>query len=67
MTSHELARELLSKPDGFITATHGNREYIIENYQRVHTHGNRDDICMYWTLNIKDSGTNIKKGDDLQL
>lgn len=51
----------------FFIATNGNREYIIENYQRVPTHGNRDDICMYWTLNIKDSGTNIKKGDYLQV
>ena len=62
-----LAKELLSKPDGFLIATNGEIDYVIENIQRVPTHGNRDDICMYWTLNIKDSGTNIKKGDYLQV
>ena len=67
MTSHALARELLNKPDGFITATHGNGEYIIESYQRVATHANKDDTCMYWTLNLKDSCSNIKQGDDSQV
>ena len=47
-----LAKELLSKPDGFITATFGEEEYIIENYQRKSTHANLDDISMYWTLNL---------------
>ena len=67
MTSHALARELLNKPDGFITATHANGEYIIESYQRVATHANKDDTCMYWTLNLKDSCSNIKRGDDSQV
>lgn len=67
MTSHALARELLNKPDGFITAIHGNREYIIESYQRVATHANNDDTCMYWTLNLKDNYSNIKQGDDLKV
>ena len=47
-----LAKELLSKPDGFITATFGEEEYMIENYQRKSTHANLDDISMYWTLNL---------------
>ena len=67
MTSHALARELLNKPDGFITATHGHGEYITESYQRVATHANQDDTCMYWTLNLKDSCSNIKRGDDSQV
>ena len=65
MTSHELARYLLEEPDGFITATHGNREYVIESYKRVPTHANIDDRYMYWTLNLKDSYSNKKKGSDL--
>ena len=66
MTSHELARYLLEEPDGFITATHGNREYVIESYKRVPTHANIDDKCMYWTLNLQDGySNNMKKGSDL--
>lgn len=49
-----LARELLIKPDDFITATIGDREYIIESYQRKSTHANIDDGVMHWTLNLRD-------------
>lgn len=61
-TSHALAKELLSKPDGFITATLGEEEYIISNIQRVPTHANIDDSVMYWTLNLRNFGNgNIKR------
>ena len=57
-----LARELLSKPDGFITATYGNEELVIENFNRVATHANIDDSIMHWTLNLRDGGSgNIKR------
>ena len=56
-----LARELLSKPDGFITATYGNEELVIENFNRVATHANIDDSVMHLTLNLRDGGSgNIK-------
>ena len=42
MSSHALARELLSKPDSFITAMLENREYVIDSYKRVPTHANID-------------------------
>ena len=61
-TSHTLARELLSKPDGFIIATFGEEEYIISNIQRISTHANSDDSVTYWTLNLRDGGNgNIKR------
>ena len=61
-TSHALARELLSKPDGFITASFGELEYMIESFQRVKTHANIDDYVTHWTLNLKDGGGgNIKR------
>lgn len=61
-TSHALARELLSKPDGFLTATHGEEELIIESYQRKSTHANIDDYVTHWTLNLRDGGKgNIKR------
>ncbi|MBD5534652.1 MAG: hypothetical protein HDQ99_03120 [Lachnospiraceae bacterium] len=61
-TSHTLARELLSKPDGFIIATFGEEEYIISNIQRISTHANIDDSVTYWTLNLRDGGNgNIKR------
>lgn len=59
-----LARELLSKPDGFITATLDGEEYIIESTQRIHTCANIDDRVMYWTLNLRDMrnmGSLLKK------
>lgn len=57
-----LAKELLSKPDGFITATLGEEEYVISNIQRVSTHANIDDSVTYLTLNLRDGGKgNIKR------
>ena len=56
------AREILCKPDGFLTATLGDREYIIESYQRKGTHANTDDSVMHWTLNLREAGEgNIKR------
>ena len=61
-TSHTLARELLNKPDNFITATIGEEEYIIDNIQRVATHANIDDSVTHWTLNLRDGGNgNLKR------
>ena len=61
-TSHSLARELLSKPDGFLTATNGEEEYMINGIQRKATHANIDDTVTYWTLNLQNGGEgNIKR------
>lgn len=61
-TGHKLAKELLSKPDGFITATLNGEEYVIENMQRIPTHANIDDTVMHLTLNLRDGGKgNIKR------
>ena len=38
-----LARELLSKPDGFLTATIGEEEYVIDGFKRTKTHANLDN------------------------
>ena len=59
VTSHALARELLSKPDGFITAVCDGKEYIIGNIKRVATHANMDDSVMHWTLQLKECEGNI--------
>ncbi|MBD5487303.1 MAG: hypothetical protein HDR13_00690 [Lachnospiraceae bacterium] len=57
-----MARELLNKPDGFITATLGEEEYVISNTQRVATHANIDDSVTHWTLNLRDGGNgNLKR------
>lgn len=61
-TSHSLARELLSKPDGFLIASDGEREYIIDNYTKEKTHANIDDYVMNWVLVLKHGGDgNVKK------
>lgn len=62
MTSHMLARELLNKPDSFLTATYGEIEYVIDNIQRIPTHANHDDSVTHLTLNLRDGGYgNIKR------
>ena len=50
-----LARELLSKPDGVLTATIGEEEYVIDGFTRTKTHANLDDSMCYWTIVCKDS------------
>lgn len=57
-----MAKELLNKPDGFMTATLGKEEYVISNIQRVRTHANIDDSVTHWTLNLRDGGNgNLKR------
>ena len=57
-----LARELLNKPDGFIIATLGEKEYVIENIKRISTYANIDDSIINWTLNLRSCGEgNIKR------
>lgn len=56
-----LARELLNKPDGFIVATLGEKEGIIEDIRRVAAYSNYDDSSMYWELNIKECEGNLKR------
>lgn len=57
-----LAREILSKPDGFLIARNGEEEYVIESIQRVPTHANIDDSVVHWAINLRDGGKgNIKR------
>ena len=57
-----LAKELLSRPDSFITATYGEEEYVISDLERIATHANIDDSVTHWTLNLRDGGQgNIKR------
>lgn len=57
-----MAKELLDKSDGFITATIGEEEYVIDHIQRVKTHANLDDSFTHFTLNLRNGGNgNIKR------
>lgn len=49
-TSHSLARELLNKPDAFITITTEDGEYVIGSIKRKTAHANMDDSSVYLTL-----------------
>lgn len=65
ITSHKLAKELLSKPDGFLTASMNNKEYFIENLQRKSSYANIDDSVLYWTLNLDECREgNIKSTEE---
>ena len=62
MRSHALAKDLLDRPDGFITATFRGNELIIEDFQKTRTHANIDDSVTHWTLNLRDGGNgNVKR------
>ena len=52
-TSHQLANELLSRPDDFITATGDDVEYVISGLKRVSTHANIDDSVTHLALKLK--------------
>ena len=58
-TSHQLARELLSRPDDFITATSDDGEYVIGGLKRVSTHANIDDSVTHLALKLKRFEGNI--------
>ena len=60
-TSYALGRELLNKPDAFITATIGEVEYVVESIKRVATHANTDDTITHLTLNLRECGGNVKR------
>lgn len=49
-----LAKELLSRPDDFVTVTCGEKEFSIESIQRKASHANVDDYTMHWTLNVRE-------------
>lgn len=60
VTSHSLARQLLDKPEAFLTVTDGEYEYVIENFTRRHTHANYDDEVTHLILQLrKTEGGNI--------
>lgn len=52
ISTHTLARQLLSLPDGFLIAKHGKEEYVISSYERAATCANYDDTSLYWILNL---------------
>ena len=57
-----LAKELLKRPDAFLVAQDGEKEYIVENIRRMGTYANSDDITMYISLQLKEcNGKNIKR------
>ena len=61
--SHSLANELKSKQDDFITATIGEREYVIQNIKRIPTHANIDDGVTHLTLQLRECEGNIIRWD----
>lgn len=54
MTTHSLAKELLEKPDGFITVSVKNEEFAITGFRRKSTCANLDDSTLYWTLELNE-------------
>ena len=54
-----MAKELLSRPDDFITVVDEEREYIIEGLKTVATHANIDDSVTHLSLKLRECGGNI--------
>lgn len=61
--SHLLAKELLSKPDGYITMSTENEEYVVKGIKRKAVHANDDDSFLYWTLFGEECEGNIMRWD----
>lgn len=57
--THSLAKELLDKPDGYLVASDGEREYIISGIRRTKTHANADDTVTHWALLLDNCEGNI--------
>ena len=57
-----MARELLSKPDGYLVAVLNDKEYVIKNTKRFSTHANMDDSLIQWALVLDNGGEgNVKR------
>ncbi len=57
-----LARELLSKPDSFLSATDGKKEFVVETIKKSFTQANIDDTVMHYVLNLRECEIgNIKR------
>ena len=57
-----LAKELLNRPNLFIVARDGEKEYIINGIHRIGTYANSDDMSVYIALQLKEcNGENIKR------
>lgn len=54
MSTHSLARQLLERPDAFVTATCGDKEFAIIGFRREATCANADDTSLYWTLELSE-------------
>lgn len=60
--SHVLGKELLNRPNSFIVARVGQKEYIIDSIHRIGTYANSDDMSIYLALQLKEcNGENIKR------
>ena len=60
-TTHSLARELLNRPDTFLTATNGEVDYVIEGVKRVATHANLDDTVTHLALILRECKGNLRQ------
>ena len=54
ISTHSFAKELLNKPDSFLTVTANNREYIIDSIKRKSNCANSDDWYGYYTIICKE-------------
>jgi hypothetical protein len=50
-----LAKELLSRPDDFISVLVGEEEYVIDGIKKIFTHVNIDDDTSHLTIQTRKS------------
>lgn len=53
------AKELLNKPNGFISVLVSDKEYGIEGIQRIKTCANIDDSITHWVINLSNERGNV--------
>lgn len=60
MTTHGLAKELLSKPDDFLTVTVNDKECGIECIKTIKNHANIDDGVTHKTIVCHEMSGNLR-------
>ena len=57
ISSHSWAKELLNRPNCFLTAMIDDKEYEIRSIKPIRSHANSDDGSVYYTLMLEVDGT----------
>ena len=61
ISSHSWAKELLNRPNCFLTAMIDDKEYEIRSIKPIRSHANSDDGSVYYTLMLNECEGNLRR------